>query len=373
MIIIEFISDLVVFSTLWGLLPRNEWWVRCFDFPRLQILMVGGLVWLALIHDVYQNYTLQNNHLNDSLLLLLLTGSLLYQAWMVLPYTLFWRKQVMQAHAPDPANMISLLVSNVLTLNQNYQALIDHVRHYQPDVLVTLETDLRWERALSVIEADYSFVVRVPLDNMYGIHLYSRLPLVNPEVKYLFSPEIPSIHTQVRLRSEQLLRLYCLHPKPPTPNEAWDSTLRDAELLVIGNHVANQKESCIVAGDLNDVAWSRTTRLFQRISGLLDPRVGRQFMNTFHVNYLLLRWSLDHVFHSTDFSLVDMKLLNSIGSDHFPVYTVLHHDPKMKAIHRAPIASQEDELLALAKINAGIAQARAEMPHYQCDVMIYER
>lgn len=373
MIIIEFISGLVVFSTLWGLLSRNEWWVRCFDFPRLQILMLGGWVWFALIYAIYNNNPVQNNDLADVPLLVILTASLLYQAWMVLPYTLFWRKQVMQTHVPDPSSMISLLVSNVLTSNQNYQALIDHIQHYQPDVVVTLETDLRWEHALSVIEADYPFVVRVPLDNMYGIHLYSRLPLVNPEVKYLFSSEIPSIHTQVRLRSGQLLRLYCLHPKPPTPNEAWNSTLRDAELLSVGKHVANQKESCIVAGDLNDVAWSRTTRLFQRISGLLDPRVGRQFMNTFHVNYLLLRWSLDHVFHSTDFSLVEMKLLESIGSDHFPVYTVLQHDRKMKEIHRAPIASMDDELQALAKINAGIAQARAEVPNYQCDVMMYER
>ncbi len=368
MIVIEFISGIVVFSTLWGLLPRNEWWVRCFDFPRLQFLTVGGLAWLGLSYIFYLNRAI-----SDLTLLLLLTGCLLYQAWMILPYTLFWTKQVLQAQHPDPNNTVSLLVSNVLTPNQNYQALIQHVQTYQPDLLITLETDLRWEKALSVIEKDYPHVVRVPLDNMYGIHLYSRLPLVNPEVKYLFSPEIPSIHTQVRLRSGELLRLYCLHPKPPTPNEAWDSTLRDAELLVVGDHVAHQQESCIVAGDLNDVAWSRTTRLFQRISGLLDPRVGRQFMNTFHVNYLLLRWSLDHVFHSTDFSLVDMKLLESIGSDHFPVYTVLHYDEKMKVVQKAPVASTDDEVLALAKINAGNLQAKSEAPSHQCDVLILER
>lgn len=365
MSVIEFISAIVVFSTLWGLLPRNEWWVRCFDFPRLQFLTVGGLASLGLIYDFYLNKSPY-----DFALLLLLSGCLLYQAWMILPYTLFWRKQVMQAQHPHADHTVSLLVSNVLMPNQNYQALINHVRHYQPDLLITLETDINWEKALSVIEADYPFVMRVPLDNMYGIHLYSRLPLVNPEVKYLFSPEIPSIHTQVRLRSGELLRLYCLHPKPPTPNEAWDSTLRDAELLVVGSHVANQPVSCIVAGDLNDVAWSRTTRLFQRVSGLLDPRVGRQFMNTFHVNYLLLRWSLDHVFHSTDFSLVDMKLLESIGSDHFPVYTVLHHDEKMKVVQRAPIASADDELLALAKIRAGVIQSQSEVPSHPCDLMI---
>ncbi len=368
MILIEFISGVVVFSTLWGLLSRNEWWVRCFDFPRLQFLTVGGFAALGLMYVLYLDYAAF-----DFVLLMMLLGCLIYQTRMILPYTLFWRKQVIQAQQPDIQNKLSLLVSNVLTPNINYQALIDHVRRYQPDVLVTLETDLRWEKALSVIEVDYPYVIRVPLDNMYGIHLYSRLPLVNPEVKYLFSADIPSIHTQVRLRSGQLLRLYCLHPRPPTPNEAWYSTLRDAELLLVGNHIAHRDESCVVVGDLNDVAWSRTTQLFQRISGLLDPRVGRRFMNTFHVKYWLLRWSLDHVFHSNDFSLVDMKLLDSIGSDHFPVHTVLQYDEKMKIVQRIPIASAEDRLLALAKINAGVIQAQLEDPCYQSDVMVSSR
>ncbi len=54
-----------------------------------------------------------------------------------------------------------------------------------------------------------------------------------------------------------------------------------------------------------------------------DPRVGRHYVNTFHADYPLLRWSLDHVFHSTDFALVDMQRLPHMGSDHFPVYAVL--------------------------------------------------
>jgi endonuclease/exonuclease/phosphatase (EEP) superfamily protein YafD len=91
----------------------------------------------------------------------------------------------------------------------------------------------------------------------------------------------------------------------------------------VGDQIKDLDESCIVMGDLNDVAWSRTTRLFQRISGLLDPRVGRRYINTFHADYPFLRWSLDHFFHSTDFALVHMQRLPHIGSDHFPIYVVL--------------------------------------------------
>jgi endonuclease/exonuclease/phosphatase (EEP) superfamily protein YafD len=181
-------------------------------------------------------------------------------------------------------------------------------------LILTLESDAHWEQALSVLEDDYPYRVAVPLDNLYGMHLYSRLALEDIEVKFILSDEIPSIHATVILRSGQPVQLYCLHPKPPSPTEAKDSTLRDAELLIVGDQIKDLDESCIVMGDLNDVAWSRTTRLFQRISGLLDPRVGRHFVNTFHADYPLLRWSLDHVFHSTDFALVQMQRLAHFAS-----------------------------------------------------------
>ena len=353
---IQIMAIVVIWLSFWSLIPRDEWWIRSADFPRLQILVLGFIAFVLFLL-VDHPWTAFNQ-----LLFVGLIAALAYQLKMVLPYTFVWKKQVKQVKQDqlDPDRQISLIVSNVLTTNTKYHLLIEQIQTHQPDLVLTLETDDAWQDALAVIEPDYPYRVPVPLDNLYGMHLYSKLELSETEVKFILSDEIPSIHTKVLLRSGQPVQLYCLHPKPPSPTEAKDSTLRDAELLIVGDQIKDLDESCIVMGDLNDVAWSRTTRLFQRISGLLDPRVGRRYVNTFHADYPLLRWSLDHVFHSTDFALVHMERLKHVGSDHFPVYLVLqtgrvfeHHQEELEE-------TDQDDQEAKEAIQEGIEKAEKE-------------
>jgi len=353
---IQIMAIVVIWLSFWSLIPRDEWWIRGADFPRLQILVLGFIAFVLFLL-VDHPWTAFNQ-----LLFVGLIAALAYQLKMVLPYTFVWKKQVKQVKQDqlDPDRQISLIVSNVLTTNTKYHLLIEQIQTHQPDLVLTLETDQAWQDALAVIEPDYPYRVPVPLDNLYGMHLYSKLELSETEVKFILSDEIPSIHTKVMLRSGQPVQLYCLHPKPPSPTEAKDSTLRDAELLIVGDQIKDLDESCIVMGDLNDVAWSRTTRLFQRISGLLDPRVGRRYVNTFHADYPLLRWSLDHVFHSTDFALVHMERLKHVGSDHFPVYLVLqtgrvfeHHQEELEE-------TDQDGQEAKEAIQEGIEKAEKE-------------
>ncbi|MER1972237.1 MAG: endonuclease/exonuclease/phosphatase family protein, partial [Psychrobacter alimentarius] len=272
--------------------------------------------------------------------------TLAFQFRMVLPYTKLWKKEVEHAKsdAEGTSHHLKIMVSNVLTPNDETQKLVDLVKQKQPDILITLESDRKWEQALHQVEADYPYTVKVPLDNLYGMHLYSKLELIDPEVKYLMIDDIPSIHTQLRLHNGRVIWLYCLHPMPPSPTEADKSTTRDAELLMVGKHIKENEQTAILAGDLNDVAWSKTTRRFQRISGLLDPRIGRHFINTFHVKYPFLRWALDHLFHSACFTVVDIRRLPSVGSDHFPVMTTLQYEPEkeQKQKQNAPTAEADD-------------------------------
>ena len=347
----QWLAGFIAFVTIWGLLPLDNWWVRGVEFPRIQIMFLGGAAWLGMV-IFWSDW-----QLGQWLLFIVLSSALAFQLRMVLPYTILWKKEVLTAKdMPNGhAHQLKIMVSNVLTPNDETQKLVELVKDKRPDILITLETDKKWEKALNQIEANYPYTVKVPLDNLYGMHLYSKLELIDPEVKYLMIDDIPSIHTQLRLQGGQVIWLYCLHPMPPSPTEADKSTTRDAELLMVGKHIKENKQTAILAGDLNDVAWSKTTRRFQRISGLLDPRIGRHFINTFHVKYPFLRWALDHIFHSACFTLVDIQRMPSIGSDHFPVMTTLQYDPEQasKQQSNAPTEKAEDVKEAKNTIEAG--------------------
>ena len=240
----------------------------------------------------------------------------------VAPYTPLYPEQVEQT-VQEPAEKFSMSASNVLMTNRNSEALLSRIEEYKPDLILLTEPDQTWIDALKSIEPDYPYRVLKPIGNTYGMALYSKLELIDPQIKFLIEDDIPSIHTKVLLPSGKVMMLYCVHPKPPAPQESDSTAQRDGELMVIAGLASKQAIPVVVAGDLNDVAWSDTTRLFRKISGLLDPRIGRGFYNTFHADYPFLRFPLDHFFHSAQFRLVHLERLSSIDSDHLPIMITL--------------------------------------------------
>lgn len=300
----------------------DVWWVRGFDFPRIQIsiLIIFNIILGLIVYpfDTWWQY----------LILVMLFISLIYQAYLIFPYTFLSKKQVIKYTGAKNENQLSILVSNVLTTNRDYDRLIELIKFRDPDIFLTLESDHGWGKALACLEDQYPYTVKQPLDNLYGMHLFSKLPLEDMEVKYLIKDHIPSIHGFVKLPNGKKAAIHCLHPRPPSPSESKTSTNRDAELLLVGKEIDRNAKLTLVFGDLNDVAWSRTTKLFQKLSGLMDPRRGRGFFNTYNAKHFFVRWPLDHVFHSSDFTLMEMARERNIGSDHFPMYVKLNYTPE---------------------------------------------
>ncbi len=342
------IAIFTIVITLTPFLRWDYWWVRIFDFPRMQIASLQLII--LLIWFITKGFNWGESIILPMVLLICFG----YQVLKIFKYTFFARPEVIRNKKSESENDIAILVSNVLATNRNADPLLSLIRKNNPDIILTLESNKWWENQLKCLQPDYPHFIEIPLDNLYGMHLYSKLELVDYQIKYLISEEIPSIHSGVRLRSGKIISIHCLHPKPPSPSESSTSTNRDAELLLVAKSIENSDDSVLVFGDLNDVAWSRTTRLFQKISGLLDPRVGRGFYNTFNANWFLLRWPLDHIFHSNDFTLNEIMRLPHIGSDHFPIYANLHYSPKSKKYQDKSEADQEESEWADEKIKAAL-------------------
>ena len=331
---------MLVVSTLLPLWRHPHWLVRGMDFPRLQLAAIAVL--FILIQIISLDFSTPLTWVLISITLVCLA----WQLWWILPYTILWRSEVKKTENSSPDCKLSILTANVLTPNRQADALLKLVNHYAPDVLVTLESDQWWQRHLDTLQADMPYSIKCPLDNLYGMHVYSRLPLEDKEVSYLVEDDIPSMHAQIRLRSGDAVRVHFLHPSPPSPTENPESAERDAELVIVARSVVGSDQPTVVTGDLNDVAWSATTRLFRKLSGLLDPRVGRGMFNTFHAKYPFFRWPLDHLFHSYHFTVSMIKRLPYFGSDHFALLTELSYSPAQGKEQEGLTANTDDKLWA---------------------------
>ena len=339
---------LVTFLPAWH---TDRWWVRMWDYPRLQVagLMLVALVGLFLVWPRYGN--------GFWALIILTIAAFGWQVSHFIAYLPLYPREIESAKSCAPERAISLLNANVLMGNRDYQSLIRLIDQRQPDLVMLLEGSKDWEEALDRLDDKYPFRLSEPVPNTYGMILLSRLPMEG-EIRHLLQPAVPSAHVKIRLEDGQVIDFYGLHPEPPLPGD--DSGERDAELMQIGKKVRTAGRAAIVMGDLNDVAWSHTSRLFKKASGMGDPRVGRGFYPTFNAKHPLMRWPLDHLFVSPHFVLMEIDVLPSIGSDHFPIFFRLCLKDPADVRKVAPSAPASVEAEANEEVRAGKSERNQE-------------
>ena len=330
----------LVGGTLLNLSNHPHWFIRGWDFPRVQgavLLLLCGAAWGVWFFD---------GHWYDWAFLAALLVALVIQVRRIAPYPPLAPRQVKRVPnktGEHRGDNLRVVVSNVLMQNDQRRRWLDVIGSADPDVILALEINDAWLEDLHGLDAEYPHQILQPQDNMYGMAMFSRFKLHQPQVRFLVEEDTPSILTWVELVSGRRVRFYGLHPEPPEPLRGKHSEDRDAELVLVGREVVDREdEPTIVAGDLNDVAWSHTTNLFIRLSHLLDPRRGRGFYNTFHAEQPWFRFPLDHVFHSDHFELVELRRLPHVGSDHFPVFIELSLRPEDRDQQRHLDADADD-------------------------------
>ena len=350
------LAALCLFASLIPLLPVPHGSIRIFDFARLQILSLAGIAFvIALVafllpHDITARSA---PLLTPSVAMAMAAAAMIIQIAYILPFTPLGPKQTAryrgelsegpeghQAQTGHRADeVISFLACNVKQGNRQHAdvgALIDWVK---ADIAIFMEVDEDWAKALAPYLADMPHRVAYPQSNTYGMILASRHALKDAKVQFLLNDEVPSIACKLPTKDGREVQIVAIHPEPPVPTR--DTKGRDAEILIVAEQARKASGPMIVTGDLNDVAWSRTTRRFLRISRLQDPRHGWGLFNSFDARYWFLRWPLDHIFHSKHFELVEMARLPFVGSDHFPMYYRFALVGEARNAH-PPKASEDD-------------------------------
>ena len=303
-----------IISPLFPLTKNPHWFFRTPDFIRLQSLVVQVILLILLFVFNLKLNTFQ------WILALGLLGAILYQFEKVYPYSSLFKRRKSNL----TKEKISLLAANVLQDNTHYEKFLAIIHKYDPDLVLGMETNLAWENAFSVIEEKYPYTVKIPLENYYGMHLYSKRELFNITKKHQVEENVPSIFCEVEIGKGKNILLICLHPAPPSPTENDTSIERDAELMLTGKLIRNQELPTVVCGDMNDVVWSRPTRLFKKMTGMKDPRVGRGFFPTYHAKYWFMRFPLVHIFHTKDLIVGKIERTRYFGSDQFGMYYEIH-------------------------------------------------
>lgn len=255
-------------------------------------------------------------------LVLGLLSSVAIHSTRILPYIVGGKT------VPDAVEMnfseditFSVLLANVLITNKESGKLLEIIRENNPDLILVMEVNEWWISELQELKQHYRYFMEYPLDNAYGIALYSKLELKEQRIEFFNGDGVPSIHTTVVMSSGGDIKFHGMHPVPPVPSSKYPDNVGEEEvaLLKVAKTVATDTMPSIVAGDFNDVSWSKTSRMFESNGNLNNVRLGRGFYNTYDAKSLILRWPLDHYFVTGEFAVLNLERLPKFGSDHFPM------------------------------------------------------
>ena len=328
----KFIFYLVIFLGVISILvslgsliaTETKWWIKILDFPRIQTLFLSALC-LALFFVLKRGLDNDDMTVGRWLFVVGLIASIGIQAYYIYPYSglVDPRLDSIAAGEAPSDSTFDLLVANVYLHNRRVEELVNIIDERDPDILLLIETNQWWENALQPVDDRYRYGIEYPLDNTYGMILYSKFPLIEEKIRFLNYDSVPSFHTFVELPSGQLFQFHGVHPVPPYPGEPNDTDDKEIALVKVGEMVANTNLPAVVAGDLNDVSWAKRENLFEQKGLLKDTRIGRGIYSTYSAKTIFKRWPLDYIFATEHFSVVEIARLRDFGSDHFPFYGIM--------------------------------------------------
>jgi endonuclease/exonuclease/phosphatase (EEP) superfamily protein YafD len=235
------------------------------------------------------------------------------------------------APAPLAALPVRILLLNVLTVNDRFDAVAALVWREDPDVVGLLEIDDRWSRALAPLRARYPYHVEHPQQDNFGIALFSRIPLGNVALRRLEHDAVRIAVGELDVAGRRTVLLLA-HPVPPAGGGP--ARLRDRQLDALAR-IRNEFEGreAIVIGDLNTSPWSPRHARLETLAHLANAARG---LGTFPSWPTALPWlmiPIDHCLLSPGLRAASLRLGPPVGSDHLPLIVEVAASPARLAAH----------------------------------------
>lgn len=285
--------------TVLGFLGGYSWFFDLFVHFRLQYLLIGLFF---IIVTVYLNFRVL---MLMALLIVFINGSLVLSVYDATAIT-------------EGTHEIKVLSFNVNHDGVSADTLSAMVRDNDVDVLILAE--IGKDTVLQVgdeLGYEARFAPRRQRDT-FGVGMLSRLPNFEMEAKDFGGDDVLSIEATFNGTDDKPCTLIAAHTFLPLTSDGFE--LRNRQLLAIANY-AKDKQCFAVIGDLNITPWSPIFNEVLETGNLKDSRIG--FGNqvswpTFLPNFM--RIPIDHALVSSSIGVVSRSILNSIGSDHYPLF-----------------------------------------------------
>ncbi|MEN3953191.1 endonuclease/exonuclease/phosphatase family protein [Iodidimonas sp. SYSU 1G8] len=286
------LATLTGVCSLTGLLGSSHWFFDLFNHFRPQALVAGLTL---LVFGVALRY---RTGVVLACLILLLNGGLIATRLLTV-------QSQPQTVSDEPVSLIS---ANLLSSNNDHQAVRAMIQREAPDIFVALEADHEWTDALRFADAQYPHQLSYPRLDNFGMAVLSKRPFQGRVIR-VDPGSVPLFHLDFGS-----FVLIAAHPPPPLGRQGADSQKRYLrEILYLAEATS---KPMIIAGDLNTTLWADTMKPL--ISAGFSPANRTGMAWTWPTGFRPLGIQIDHILVRGAKS-DRFRTLPYIGSDHFPI------------------------------------------------------
>lgn len=320
---------------------RVPWRPRAVLDGCLGLALLGYLLWtvatfLGRVSWLFDITTHFRPHLLAAAVMLVVALVAARRPWWVAPLAvaasvhaavLLRPVPVPAASGPGPALRVTEF--NLLVDNTHYDEVVDYLRGQRPDVLVAVEANGPWQKALRRLSdlLPYNTMDRLKRPTDVEAVVMSRLPIK------AFSVEMPR-DARGRVLGYPAVRVvlddggtdvvvWAVHP--PSPLDSWTWNARNTYHLWVAERAAAEPAGTpvIVAGDFNQTPWTPWHQRFLERSGLLDAAGTSWPAPTRHpfwpFAWRALAIPIDRITVRPGIGVHDLHVGPFLGSDHYPV------------------------------------------------------